>query len=235
MSKRQTWVVVAIFAMAMAWLETAVVIYLRMLVNRLDPYQSNPLPMFGGLGEIECLREAATLVMLLTVGALAGKTWRSRLAYTFIAFGVWDIFYYIFLVPATHWPRSIFDWDILFLIPLPWWGPVLAPVLIASLMIIGGTLVAQIDEPNTPFVPRRWAMAVALVGALLVLYVFMADTLRVASEGGAAIRAVLPATFNWSLFIIALGLMGTPIIDMLWRLKRKVRRTLSMRRTLVRD
>lgn len=235
MNKRQTWVVVVIFAMAMAWLETAAVIYLRTLVNRLDPYQTNPLPMFGGLGEIEFWREAATLVMLLTVGALAGKTWRSRLAYTFIAFGVWDIFYYIFLVPTTHWPHSIFDWDILFLIPLPWWGPVLAPVLIASLMIIGGTLVAQVDEPNAPFAPRRLAMAVALVGALLVLYVFMADTLRAASEGIAAIRAVLPATFNWSLFIIALGLMGAPIIDMLWRLKINVRRIEQLRRTLVKD
>ena len=44
------------------------------------------------------------------------------------------------------WPKSLFDWDILFLLPLPWWGPVLAPVCIALLMIVGGTLASQSDR-----------------------------------------------------------------------------------------
>ena len=75
------------------------------------------------------MREAATLVMLLAVGMLAGADVAPRLGYTAIAFGVWDIFYYVFLRVIGGWPRSLFDWDILFLLPLPWWGPVLAPVL----------------------------------------------------------------------------------------------------------
>ena len=48
------------------------VYYLRVMVDRLDPYQANPLPMHGILGQVELVREAATLVMLLTVGMLAG-------------------------------------------------------------------------------------------------------------------------------------------------------------------
>ena len=66
------------------------------------------------------------MVMLLAVGILAGRNWRSRLGYSAIAFGVWDIFYYLFLKVMCGWPHSLLDWDILFLLPLPWWGPVLA-------------------------------------------------------------------------------------------------------------
>ena len=73
----------------------------------------------------------------------AGRTWRARLGYAAIAFGSWDILYYVFLRIISGWPASLFDWDILFLLPLPWWGPVLAPVCIASLMIVWGTLVTQ--------------------------------------------------------------------------------------------
>src|SRR6185503_14790450 len=56
-------------------------------------------------------------------GGLAGATWPARLGYSIVAFGVWDIFYYVFLWVMTGWPTSPLDWDILFLIPLPWWGP----------------------------------------------------------------------------------------------------------------
>ena len=140
MKQAKTWAVVALYAMAMAWVESAVVYYLRTMIDRLEPYQPNPLPVIGRLGPVELVREAATLLMLLTVGILAGRSWRGRLGYAAIAFGVWDIFYYVFLRIMCGWPHSLMDWDILFLLPLPWWGPVLAPVLISILMIAWGTL-----------------------------------------------------------------------------------------------
>ena len=78
-----------------------------------------------------------------------------------IAFGVWDIFYYAFLRLIVGWPQSLWDWDVLFLIPLPWWGPVLAPVAIAVLLIVGATLVTQSPQPVWP-ARRSWdAVAVA--------------------------------------------------------------------------
>ena len=122
--ERQRWLVVAVFAIGMAWVEAASVYYLRAMIDRVDPYQENPLPIHGVLGPVELVREAATLVMLFSVGMLAARTWYKRLAYTAIAFGVWDILYYAFLRMICGWPRSLFDWDILFLLPLPWWGPV---------------------------------------------------------------------------------------------------------------
>jgi hypothetical protein len=94
---RCRWLAVVVFAIAMAWVESAVVFYLRSMIDRIEPYQPNPLPVVGGFGPVEAVREAATMVMLFAVGALAGRNWRARLGYSAIAFGVWDIFYYVFL------------------------------------------------------------------------------------------------------------------------------------------
>jgi hypothetical protein len=90
---RTRWLLVVVFAIGMAWVEAASVYYLRVMVDRLDPYQANPLPIGGELEQVELVREVATLVMLLTIGTLAGRTARTRLGYTAIAFGVWDVSY----------------------------------------------------------------------------------------------------------------------------------------------
>lgn len=209
MNEKQKWLIITIFAAAMAWVEAAVVVYLRTMIDRIEPYQPDPLPNFVGLGQIEIVREAATLVMLASVGWLAGKTPRARFAYTAITFGIWDILYYVYLVPMSGWPHSIFDWDILFLLPLPWWGPVLAPISIAILMIVGGAIALQTDAS-----PRSISWFVAMIGAVIGLVTFMADAIRVASQGTEAIRTVLPTQFNWNLFIIALAMMAMPVLDM---------------------
>ncbi len=220
MSGKQRWSVVALFAAAMAWVEAAVVFYLRVLIGRVEPYQLDPLPVSVGLGQTEVVREVATMMMLSTVGWLAGRTWRGRMGYAMFAFGVWDILYYVFLAVIGPWPHSIWDWDILFLIPLPWWGPVLAPVLIAALMIVGGTLVSQFDQSEAPLWPGRLAWGLSLSGIALALCVFMADAIRVVGHGEQAIRTVLPVWFNWPVFLVALALLSAPIVDVgrkIWR------------------
>jgi hypothetical protein len=216
--------VVVVFAVAMAWVEAAVVYYLRTMVNRIEPYQQEPFPIIDGLGA-ELVREAATLVMLLCVGLLAGRSWRSRLGFAAVAFGVWDIFYYVFLKVLCGWPHSLLDWDILFLLPLPWWGPVLAPVLIALLMIWWGTLASRggpaLVGERLPW--KTWLLNASGVG--LALYVFMADALRVASQGPEAVRNVLPQWFNWPLFAMGLVLMAVPIARVVWLRTRPMNRT----------
>jgi hypothetical protein len=211
---------VVLFALAFAWVEAAIVFYLRTLVDRLEPYQANPLPLVEAIVWVEIVREAATMIMLATVGIIAGRNLVSRLGYTLIAFGVWDIFYYVFLVPMTGWPNSLMDWDILFLIPLPWWGPILAPMLIALLMIIWGTLVTQIESLQARALSNRWVLAISGSGILLALYVFMADAVRVAPKGEPALREMLPTQFNWSLFLLALALMTVPICQLIRALYR---------------
>ena len=213
MVEAKRWTFVVFFAIAMSWLESATVVYLRTLVDRINPYQPYPLPMFGRLGQVELIREAATLVMLFTVGWLAGNTSRIRLGYGAIAFGMWDIFYYVFLKLAIDWPTSLTDWDVLFLLPLPWWGPVIAPIAISALMIAGGTLVTQFNHSARSIWPGHFALGLELSGILLALYVFMADALRSMGGGPAVIRNVLPTWFNWPLFLVALSLMAAPIVD----------------------
>jgi hypothetical protein len=214
------WLTVALFAAAMAWVESAVVFYLRTMIHRIEPYQTMPLPIIGGLGPVEMVRELATLIMLFTVGLLAGRTWRSRLGYSAIAFGVWDISYYVFLKVICDWPHSLFDWDILFLLPLPWWGPVLAPVSIALLMIVWGTLASRFEQVRAPVVSNVTTWAVASIGMAVALGLFMADTMRVSGGGVDAIRAVLPERFNWPLFSLALALMAAPIAGLSRRILR---------------
>ncbi len=214
-NERRQWLVVAAFAAAMAWLESATVYYLRVMVDRIEPFQPNPLPISGAIGPVELVREAATLVMLLTVGMLAGRTWRTRLGYSAIAFGVWDILYYAFLWLICGWPRTPFDWDVLFLLPLPWWGPVLAPMSIAALMIAWGTLTTRATPRIDAGERRAWAMSAA--GIVLALYLFMADAIREAPRGVDAVRSVLPTSFNWLAFGAALALMAAPIVRMLGR------------------
>jgi hypothetical protein len=209
------WILVVAFAVGMAWVEAACVYYLRLLVDRVQPYQANPLPMRDGLGEIELVREAATLVMVITVGMLAGRTRPARLGYAAVAFGVWDIAYYVFLWLMSGWPASLFDWDVLFLLPLPWWGPVLAPVSIALLMIVGGTAASEFGAsetrvPPVPTMSRAMRASIGL-GVGLALYVFMADSLRELGQSG-HVGTVLPVAFNWPVFAVAFMLLAVPVV-----------------------
>jgi len=217
-TNRLTWWTVVVFAIAMAWVESAVVFYIRTMVDRLQPHQPEPLPLIGTLGPVELARELATLIMHFTIGVLAGQTWRTRLGYMAVSFGVWDVFYYLFLKVMCGWPNSILDWDILFLLPLPWWGPVLSPVLIALLMIVWGTLASQSKPLRQPVFPewRVWGLNVLGIG--LALYVFMADAIHVADQGVEVIRNVLPVQFNWPLFCVALALMAAPVVRLCHRI-----------------
>jgi hypothetical protein len=215
MSSKKRWLYVVVFAAAMAWVESAVVVDLRTLVDRLEPYQTDPLPFMPKLGEVELVREIATLIMLATVGWLAGHSRQTKWGYAFLAFGIWDILYYVFLKIIVGWPRSIWDWDILFLLPLPWWGPVIAPITIAAMMIVFGTLITQFNPPEHQIWPSRRAWIFGFSGAVLALLVFMSEPIRSLDGGIEAIRTVLPTWFNWPVFIIALALMAAPIFDII--------------------
>jgi hypothetical protein len=223
MKEGKRWLVVAGYAVAMAWVEAAVVFYLRTMTNRINPYQADPLPQVAGFGWVELVREAATLVMLLSVGLMAGRDWRSRWGYAAVAFGIWDIFYYVFLRIITHWPQSALDWDILFLLPLPWWGPVIAPVIIASLLIAWGTLASQWPRERRPPRSTLWPVLLGLLGATLALRIFMADSLHAVERGTEAVRMVLPVKFAWGWFAPAVLLMSAPVVDLAWKISRQRR------------
>lgn len=211
--QRKNLLYVGIFAVAMAYLEAAVVVYLRRVYGINDLILSVP-PFDMHIGAIELGRELATLVMLLMVGMAAGKKLQSRLGFVIFAFGLWDIFYYVWLRIFIGWPRSALDPDLLFLIPLPWWGPVLSPVLIAILMTLGGAL-AVIAEERAHTIHLRAPDCVMLVlGILIMLYTFMADALATLPADVRTLSLLRPTSFNWPVFLTGYLL----VVASLWRL-----------------
>jgi hypothetical protein len=213
--RRLLWV--AAYALAMALLEAVVVVYLRGLIAigrdqvSLGPYM-----------DYEVWREAGTLVMLVVVGALTSRHWRERLAYTLFAFGLWDMGYYAWLRVFIGWPGSLLDWDILFLIPFRWWGPVLAPVLIAALLALGAVLALRRLEGGERLAFSPPAVASAGLGALLALYTFMADSLQAWLQQQPDWYLLRPAPFRWPLFLLALALMAVPILTWMWPALRSI-------------
>jgi hypothetical protein len=176
----------------MAYVESAVVVYLRAIYY--PQGLAFPLaPMPSDMVAIEMGREVATLVMLLGVAMLAGTDRWSRFLSFCVSFGVWDLLYYVWLWLLLGWPPSLFTWDVLFLIPVPWIGPVLAPVIVSIALVVGGVLLLRKTErgESLHFSVPLWILLVT--GGLLVLSSFVLD-----------FRVVLlqlePPSFRWGLF-----------------------------------
>lgn len=205
------------FAVAMACVEAAVVVYLRRLYGITDVVDT-PIPPFDPLiAGIEIGRELATLIMLFSFGWVAGQRAQSRLGFAFIAFGVWDIFYYVFLKIFLDWPHSLMETDLLFLIPLPWWGPVIAPMLVSLLMIAGGwRAILREEEHHT--VHFCLSTTVSTIASILVmLYAFMEDALSALPAILTDIGQLKPSSFNWVLFSIGFFLAVLAV----WRVTNK--------------
>jgi len=196
--------------MAMAYLESAVVVYLNgalgQRVGELFPLRD--AMTVGPLIAIEVGREAATLVMLAAVGILAGRAAVERLAWTAVAFGTWDIAYYGWLNVFTGWPPSLGTWDVLFLIPLPWTAPVWAPVAVSVALIGFGLAAARRLRADVPVRFARRHLGVALLGGALVILSFTLDA--PALLGGA-----VPAAYAWPVFLLGMGLGVIAALDAL--------------------
>jgi hypothetical protein len=197
---RTTVIIVTAFAIAMAYLESAVVVYLQRALS-MTPDTLFPLrgqQVVGDLAAIEVGREAATLVMLATIGCLVGRRWADRLAWTAVAFGVWDLFYYVWLWVLIGWPHSPGTWDVLFLIPVPWAGPVWAPAAVSAALIGFGLAAAYSVRAGR--IPRVGLVrgAGAVVGGLLVVASFTANTPALIGGG-------LPGWYPWPLFVAGIA------------------------------
>ncbi len=196
-----------LFGISFGYVEAAVVVYLRAIYAPIraqlhperGPHDLFPLITPRELANtgpenprrlvIEIGREAATMVMLGAVALAAARNLHEWIAAFAIAFGVWDICFYAFLKLMIHWPESLSTWDILFLIPLPWVGPVWAPVLVALTMIVCGLISLRAGGVRGRL--AHWAGVLA--GALVIIVAFVWD-FRNTSAGG------LPNPFNWPLF-----------------------------------
>jgi len=138
MTKQLFWLMV--WGVVFGYMEAAVVVYLREIYYP-EGFSFPLLIIQGRIILTEVLREAATLLIIWATVCLAYKRLQSRIAAFVVLFGIWDIFYYIFLKLLLNWPENLGTWDILFLIPSPWVGPIWAPVLVSIGFIYAGTAI----------------------------------------------------------------------------------------------
>lgn len=195
--------VVAVFAAAMAFLEAVVVIYIRRMFY--DGVFSFPLKGFiePSILQLEIVREFFTIVMLACIAILAAKKLRERFAYFAFAFAVWDIFYYIWLKIAIGWPSSFLTWDVLFLIPWTWIGPVLAPVIVSLSLIALSIAIIQLSGKKSKIKISLLEIAGILIGFAIIIYTFLNDYGAIVIQGKwDLIASYTPQSYNWIAFAI---------------------------------
>lgn len=169
----------ALFSIAMGFLEAAVVVYLRLLYypNGFDFPIEPVIAMEPNVILVEFFRELATIIMLLYVGISSGKTNQERFAFFLFCFAIWDLFYYVFLYLTLSWPSSLFTWDLLFLIPVPWIGPVITPVIISILMIVLSVVLVKSSRSIKKQLLSKVEWALLITGSIVVILSWVLDYL----------------------------------------------------------
>ncbi len=199
-------VAVLAFGIAFGYVEASVVVYLRAALG----VSAEPVfPLQQATGEashlmaIELGRELATLVMLAGIGWAAGASRVERLAWAAVAFGAWDLAYYGWLWVFIGWPSTLATWDLLFLVPVPWVGPVWAPSAVSVALVGFGLAAARRTRAGLPVDLARRHVVLGLAGGRLVVLSFMLDAPNILAGG-------LPRWFAWPVFVagMAVAMMG---------------------------
>lgn len=194
-SPSRTLIWLGVYALAMAQVEAAVVIYLREIYHGADPLALFPLVPLGGRDlSIEIVREVATIVMIASVALLQPQRGARVFGAFLYVFGIWDIAYYAWLKLLLGWPTQWLEWDVLFLIPWPWFGPWLAPALVSALFVAAGARLLSVPARFT-----RLALATVCAGAALVVAAFLMPALpSVADRNFGGFR---PDDFPWGVYV----------------------------------
>lgn len=183
-----------LFGIAFGFIEATVVIYLRHIYY--PEGFSFPIKIISDrIIFIEYLRELATLLLIFSASYVAGRTKMERFAYFMYIFGIWDIFYYVFLKIFLNWPSSILEYDLLFLIPVAWVGPVLAPVIISVLLITAGIIIIYFENNGYKIYQSKLLWTLEISGGFIVFVSFILSA-------GDVINKVYPTHFYWWLFFL---------------------------------
>lgn len=174
MSWQKTIIWVLIYSIGMAFLESAVVVYLREIYYPFG-FEFPLAPIDKHIALAELGREVGTLLMLLSIGFLAGRSKLQRIAYFILSFAVWDIFYYVFLKLILAWPESLFTWDILFLIPTLWVGPVITPLFTSCLMIVLALYIIRREGRGFQIKMTFSSWVLLILGSLVLFISFIWD------------------------------------------------------------
>jgi hypothetical protein len=201
----------AAYALAMALVEAAIVIHLRHLYYPADPRALFPLALLSPADlTLELARELATVVMIMAVAVLAERGFVRRFAAFVLVFGLWDLGYYAWLKVLLGWPARWQEWDVLFLVPWPWFGPWLAAALIALQFVVWGGWTLAATEATIQL--RAANAALFVLGMLLALAAFLLPAWPLLSGGAEAFRGWMPGFFSWGLYVPGLVLMAAGLL-----------------------
>jgi hypothetical protein len=196
---RPTVAALVVFAVAFGFVEAGIVTALRLW---LDPGGAHfPLvELPASYVAVERGREAATLVVLAAAAVVAVRGGAARFAAFLLVFGVWDLAYYAALRLFMGWPRTLAEWDLLFLLPVRWLGPVWAPVTVSLVMIACAAVALRFVARHGDFAVRPQHASAAVVGGALALASFVWP----------APEAALPARYRveWLVAGLAIGVGG---------------------------
>jgi len=233
--RKNNYIPLIIFATSMGFLEAIVVVYIRELYYP-DGFHFPLKELPPWLIVIEWIREITTLLMLGTVGWISGKTFLKRFSVFLFIFGVWDIIYYIGLKIFLDWPESLLTWDILFLIPITWVGPVLAPVLCSQLMILVSVIFDILQSENKLLRLDKKEIILMITGAAIIYVTYTVDFGMILIKGHflkdfsnlpenpeflKILTTWVPQRFNWTIFAIGIVIIFSGLILVLKRAVKK--------------
>ena len=234
---------IGIFAIAMGILEAIVVVYIRQLYHP----AGFDFPLKATSPELvhsELIREITTIIMLVMIALIAGKNFLQKLSYFIYCFGIWDIFYYVGLKLFLNWPPSFFTWDVLFLIPVPWIGPVLAPIICSLTMILLAMCIVYKQEKGYEVRLKFSGWTLIIVGAATIFSSFIWDYTGIIISGGFLsdywtlvtnekfydiVTKYIPAYYNWYMFAVGEILIVTAILLIIKRAKKNLNRLIANR------
>ena len=187
-----------ILFVSLAYIESAIVVYLR------ETYYPNgfhfPITIIENrIAFIEIGREAFTIIILWFSTVLAADKFKEQFALFLYNFGLWDIFYYVWLKVFINWPSEWLEWDVLFLIPIPWVSPWEAPVIVSFCFIIAAYLVLKYPDRFKEHIFNKIEWTLEIFSAGLILWSFLWQSLQVLNGG-------IPEYYPWWLFIIGMSL-----------------------------
>jgi len=234
-SVKRTFLILGIFSIAMGILEAIVVVYLRQIYY--PGGFDSPLTFISPeMVFVEWLREIATIIMLVAIGIIAGKNNLQRFFYFLYCFAIWDIFYYAGLKLILDWPPSFLTWDILFLIPVPWVSPVLAPIICSITIILFSGCIIYTQERGYTSGIKKYEWGLTILGSVIILVSFLWDyckiivqndffsppgTLSTNKDFWQMMSQYKPEYYNWYMFIAGEILILSAIILFIARIKSK--------------
>lgn len=232
----RTFIIAGMFAIAMGLLEAIVVVYLRAIYYP-DGFDFPLKDMPTGMISIEVIRELCTMVMLLSVAFLSAKKRLLRFSWFIFTFGLWDIFYYIGLKFFLNWPESWLTFDILFLFPVPWVGPVLSPIICSLTMMLLAAVIIQLETKGYQVQFRRIHWILLFSGGSLILISFIKDHVNILLKKDSLFKFLTmakdfdlqrifsnyqPDSFAWFLFLLGEACILAAIIWMIhWTIRKQ--------------